>query len=89
MKPIAISLQEAIDQGSTAGQMASVAAYHYKLAHGFNAEMRGMSRMLNGRHPTGAQNARIRELRSLKNSSDILFNHFEAMASAMRTIERT
>jgi hypothetical protein len=44
--------------------------------------------MLNGRHPTGAQNARIRELRSLKNSSDILFNHFEAMASAMRTIER-
>lgn len=82
-----INLQEALAQGSTAGQMASVAGYHCRLAAQFKAEIWNLSRQMKGQKPTTAQQTRMRDLKAMKESSDNFFNHFQAMASAMRRIE--
>ena len=87
MNYYAINLQEALAQGSSAGQMAAVAGYHHRLVALMKSEIWNLSRQTKGQRPTIAPQTRMRELKAAKETSENLFNHFQAMASAMRRIE--
>lgn len=89
MKPIAISLHDAMSQGSTACAMFSISVYHSRLAAARNAGLDALSKNIKGGRPTPGQRQRQRELSAARDASTFLADHFKALASAMRKIERS
>ncbi len=88
MKLNAISLDEALHQGSTAGNMSAVSNYYLRQSAASGAEIRNLQKHQKTFRLTKAQEHRLRQLTAAKQKFDQLTVHFSAIAATMRRIGR-